>query len=63
MKVGGEDCLKYLKKRVEQKRGERKQRFKKRGIAGSRDGCLKGGARTSLLTTNNDNYSHLDIEE
>ena len=45
MHDGGGNGLKYLKRGVEQKRGERKQRFKKNGgQAGSRDRCLKKGA-------------------
>ena len=36
------NCLKYLK-RGKGKRGEGKQRFKKAGQAGPRDGCLKKG--------------------
>ena len=38
---------------MEQKRGKRKQRFKKGGTVGSRCGCLKsgqGGAGTPLQT-------------
>ena len=38
---GRGNCLKYLKREVEQKRGEGKHRFKKGGQAGSRSGYLK----------------------
>ena len=46
--VGG-NCGNYLKKGVQQKRGEWKQRFIKGGQAGSKGSALKkGGGRTML---------------
>ena len=50
MREGERNCLKYLLKGLEQKRGEGKPL--KRGQAWSRDACLKrgGGAGTPLRT-------------
>ena len=49
---GGGDCLKYLERGWNRKEGRGHKDFKKRrGQAGSRDGCIKKqGARTPLRT-------------
>ena len=51
LREGGENCLKYLK-RGWNRRGERKQRFKKSGgKLGQGVGELKRGAETPIRTT------------
>ena len=60
LREGGGNCLKYLK-RMEWKRGEGKQRFKKGGQVGSGGGCLKkrGGGRGWNPVTNYAYFSKL----